>query len=341
MKEIDYKGFIFKVIIAFILLSSIVVFCLMIGNHEVSILKALKDILMPEKSLDYKIIFKIRLPRILMACICGTALSCSGVVLQAILRNPLSEPYILGISSGAGLGTILAVISGLSFSFLGFSSVSVFAFTGAILTVWLVWVVGSMSGKGQVTGLLLSGVIVNAFLSAIIMFLTSITDSGKVYSTIFWLMGNIQMQSYTVVIANALLVLIGCLGLFVISPSLNAISFGEEHAISLGVNTSRTIFIGFAISAFITSVSVSNAGLIGFVGLIVPHAVRSMTGPDNRMLIPISAFAGAAFLAIADTMSRVLISPAQLPVGVITAIIGGPFFLYLLSRSSKLGKTIR
>jgi iron complex transport system permease protein len=250
------------------------------------------------------------------------------------LRNPLADPYILGISSGAGLGVIIAVISGLDW-ILGRSPVAFFAFAGALGTVWLVWFIGRLTGKFHVTGLLLAGVVVNAFFSAVIMFLTSIAKSQQVYSTIFWLMGNITEESFLVVWLGTGCVIGGILALFYISPQLNALSFGEEDARSMGVNIARTQLIAFGIAAAITAVAVSLSGLIGFVGLLVPHAVRLVFGPDHRQLLPLSGIVGAIFLVIADTLARVIIAPAQLPVGVVTAILGGPFFLVLLVKYSR------
>jgi iron complex transport system permease protein len=285
---------------------------------------------------DYQILFHIRLPRIILAAVIGAALACSGVTLQAILRNPLADPYILGISSGAALGVAAAVTCGLSFSVLGGSAKTLFGFCGAFGTVWLVWFVGHLgSGGGGSTSLLLAGVVINALFSAVVMFLTSIATSEQVKDTALWLMGNLTDKGAGVLAASALCIIGGIGILFTIAQKMNVASLGQPEAKSLGVNVSAVKLAAFAVSAFITAVAVSLTGLIGFVGLIIPHAGRLIFGPDHRQLIPISAFLGAAFLVVADTIARSAFSTAELPVGVITAIAGGPFFLILLARYSR------
>jgi len=310
--------------------------CSLIGTEDVS-LKAVfggagsQTVANP----DYEIFVKVRLPRIILAALVGAALASSGVVFQALLRNPLADPYILGISSGAGLGAIIAVISGLNWTLWGRSPIAVFAFVGALGTVWLVWFIGRLTGKFHLAGLLLAGVVVNAFFSAIIMFLTSIVKAQQVYATIFWLMGNMTEEDFLTLWVGAGCVAGGILALFYISPQLNALSFGADDARSMGINTARVRTIAFAIAAGITAIAVSLSGLIGFVGLIVPHAVRLVFGPDHRQLLPLSGIVGAIFLVVADTLARIIIAPAQLPVGVVTAIVGGPFFLILLVKYSR------
>jgi iron complex transport system permease protein len=284
---------------------------------------------------DYEIFVQFRLPRIFLAALVGAALACSGVVFQALLRNPLADPYILGISSGAGLGAMIAVVSGLSWTVWGRSPIAVFAFAGASATVWLVWFIGRLTGKFHVTGLLLAGVVVNAFFSAVIMFITSIAKADRVYATMFWLMGNMTAEDFLTLWVAAGCVGGGMLALFFISPQLNALSLGADDARSMGVNITRTRTIAFGIAAAITAIAVSLSGLIGFVGLVVPHAVRLVFGPDHRQLLPLSGIVGAMFLVVADTLARVIIAPAQLPVGVVTAIVGGPFFLILLVKYSR------
>ena len=277
----------------------------------------------------------VRLPRIFLACLVGAALACSGVVFQALLRNPLADPYILGISSGAGLGAMIAVVSGLNWTLWGRSPIAVFAFVGASATVWLVWFIGRLTGKFHVTGLLLAGVVVNAFFSAVIMFLTSIAKADQVYATIFWLMGNMTEVDFLTLWIGVGCVIGGIVALFYISPQLNALSLGDDDARSMGVNIARTRTIAFGVAAAITAIAVSLSGLVGFVGLVVPHAVRLVFGPDHRQLFPLSAIVGAIFLAVADTLARVIIAPTELPVGVVTAIVGGPFFLVLLVKYSR------
>jgi len=320
-----------RVASALVVLAVVMFVCSLMGTESISLKAVLAQVGGQEAiNPDYEIFVQVRLPRIILACIVGAALACSGVVFQALLRNPLADPYILGISSGAGLGTIIAVISGFSWTLWGRSPIAVFAFAGAMGTVWLVWFIGRVTGKSHVTGLLLAGVVVNAFFSAVIMFLTSIAKSQQMQTTIFWLMGNMTEEDFLVLWLGAGCVAAGMLALFYISPQLNAISFGEDDARSMGVNTARTRTIAFAVAALITAVAVSLSGLVGFVGLVVPHAVRLVFGPDHRQLLPLSGIVGAIFLVAADTLARIVVAPAQLPVGVVTAIVGGPFFLVLL-----------
>jgi iron complex transport system permease protein len=330
------KKLIVRITLAIVLLIAVMIACSMIGPEKVSLSAVFSGPGSPTTSNpDYEIFIRIRLPRILLACLVGAALACSGVVFQALLRNPLADPYILGISSGAGLGTMIAVISGLNWTLWGRSPIAVFAFIGALGTVWLVWFIGRLTGKFYVTGLLLAGVVVNAFFSALIMFLTSISKAEQVYATIFWLMGNMKEEDFFVLWIGTGCVVGGIVALFFISPQLNALSFGPEVATSMGVNTGKIRTLAFALAAGITALAVSLSGLVGFVGLVIPHGVRLVFGPDHRQLLPLSGIVGAIFLVAADTLARTIIAPAQLPVGVVTAIIGGPFFLILLVKYSK------
>jgi len=324
-----------KVTVATAILLAIMVGCSLVGSESISLKSVFSQNEPGIANPDYEIFVHVRCPRIILAAIIGAALACSGVVFQALLRNPLADPYILGVSSGAGLGAIIGVLSAANWMVFGKSPVAVFAFAGAIGTVWLVWFIGRMTGKFHVTGLLLAGVVVNSFFSAIIMFLMSIAKSQQLHSTIFWLMGNIEGKDPFVVWLSGGFVVAGIISLFYIGPQLNVISFGSSDAKSIGINTTRIETIAFAIAALITAIAVSLSGLIGFIGLIVPHAVRLVFGPDHRQLFPLSAIAGAVFLVAADTIARIVVAPAQLPVGVITAIAGGPFFLVLLIKYTR------
>ena len=329
------KKLLHNLTICLLILAVVMCLCTFVGSQRISLLKALKG---PGQSPGYNIdyeIFIIRLKRVILAAIVGAALAASGVILQALLRNPLADPYILGISSGAGLGAVIAVLSGITFTFAAGSPMAVFAFCGSILTITLVWYIGKSAAKSQLTSLLLAGVVVNAFFSAIIMFLTSIAKSDQLRTTIYWLMGNLTDKSSPVLIIASVSVIAGITLMFTLCNKLNAMTLGDQEAHALGVNIPRVRLIAFAVSAFITSVAVSLSGLIGFVGLIVPHAVRITFGPDHRQLLPLSAIAGALFLIMADTAARSLFGQELLPVGVITAIAGGPFFLVLLAKYSR------
>jgi len=325
-----------RILTAFLLLAATAALCVMSGTEKISLMNVFKGAgAVPGSNIDYEIFFGVRLPRVMLAAMVGAALAGAGVILQAILRNPLADPFILGISSGAGFGAVIAIIAGFSFSFMGGSPIMVFALGGALGTVWLVWTIGRFTAKSEVTSLLLAGVVVNAFFSAMIMFLTSIAKSEQMQEMMFWLMGNISEISIPVILVSMVVVAAGLAVLWSICHELNVLSFGESQAMNLGIDPGRVRLVAFAAAAIITAAAVSLSGLIGFVGLIVPHGVRLVLGPDHRQLLPISAIIGAAFLILADTVARTIVAPAQLPVGVITALAGGPFFLVLLARYTR------
>jgi iron complex transport system permease protein len=331
------RKLIVRVGLAMLVLVIVMAGCLLIGSQEISLHNVLQGRTVDGvPNSDYQILLNVRLPRIILAAIVGAALACSGVVFQAILRNPLADPYILGVSSGAGLGSIIAVMLGWTWTLWGLSALMVASFIGAMGTVWLVWSIGKVTGRVHVTGLLLAGVVVNALFSAVIMFLSSIATASKFQTTMLWLMGSFaELDQVSPLMASGAIVLLGIVFLMRQGNQLNILSFGRQDARSLGVPIERTCFLAFGCAALITSVAVSFSGLVGFVGLVVPHAVRLVAGPDHRQLIPLSAIIGAAFLVLADAAARVVVAPAMLPVGVITAMTGGPFFLILLIRYTK------
>jgi iron complex transport system permease protein len=330
------KNLIARIFLCLVVLVIVMFLCSFAGTQKVSLKAVLAGTgAEPGQNTDYDIYVRVRIPRIILAALVGAALAASGVVLQAILRNPLAEPYILGISSGAALGVITAVMLGISWRFLGGSPLAIMAFVFALATVWLVWLIGHLAGGSGITSLLLAGVVVNAFFSAVIMLLTSLIDSEQLRTTILWLMGNIAEKDFSTLLVSAIFILTGIAGLFTLCQKLNVLALGQQDAQSLGVNPRMVALAGFALASFITAVAVGLSGLVGFVGLIVPHSVRIVFGPDHRQLLPASALIGGAFVVICDTIARTIIAPAQLPVGVITAIVGGPVFLLLLARYSK------
>jgi iron complex transport system permease protein len=336
------KHLIIKLVLCLTILVVVMFVCSLVGTQKVSLGAVFEGPgELPGQNTDYDIFVHVRIPRIILAALVGAALAASGVVLQAILRNPLAEPYILGISSGAALGVMTAVMMGLSWQSWAGSPIAALAFLFALATVWLVWLVGHLAGGSGITSLLLAGVVVNAFFSAVIMLLTSIIDSQQLRTTIFWLMGNIGEKDYSTLLLSAIFITAGVAALFTLCHKLNVLTFGQQEAQSLGVNTRIVTLTAFALASFITAVAVGLSGLVGFVGLVVPHSVRLVFGPDHRQLLPTSALLGAAFVVICDTIARTIISPAQLPVGVITAIIGGPVFLILLSKYSKKAGNLR
>jgi len=336
-EDLTVKNLLVKLSICLAILLIVMAICIFIGPEMSTRVKAVLGI-GPHRltKTDIQILFQVRLSRIILAAIVGAALACAGVTLQAILRNPLADPYILVISSGAALGVIIALTCGMSFSLWFGSSISIFAFVGALGTVWLVWSIGRFTtASSNITTLLLAGVVVNAFFSAVIMFLTSIAKNYELRFIAFWLMGNLADEGGTVLIISSSCIITGIIVIFSISQKLNVLTLGQAEARALGISPIRIRLIGFAVSAFITAVAVSMTGLIGFVGLIVPHGVRLAFGPDHRLLVPMSALIGAIFLIIADTIARSIFPGSEQPVGVITAIAGGPFFLILLAKYSR------
>jgi iron complex transport system permease protein len=278
------------------------------------------------------ILFSVRLPRIIFAGIVGASLSLGGVVFQAILRNPLADPYILGISGGSALGAIIGIVIGAGSFYLG---VPLLAFLGALATVFLVFVVaGSTRGPLQDNSLLLSGVVVNAFFSAAILFFLSVVNSMELHSITFWLMGDLSRASFKEICVAALCLIIGFVLLYAQARKLNLVVQGEDTATHLGVNVERTKQWLLVITSLVISVAVSLAGIIGFVGIMVPHLMRLIFGSDHRLLLPVSALFGASFLIVADTIARIVLAPAELPVGVITALCGAPYFIFLLKRKA-------
>jgi iron complex transport system permease protein len=279
--------------------------------------------------LEKEIIFSIRLPRILFAGIVGAALSMAGAVFQALLRNPLADPYILGISGGAAVGAIIGILIGASLFPLGIPGL---AFLGAALTVIIVFGIARTGAQLRSNTLLLAGVIVNAFFSAIIMFLISTSTSSDVHNVMFWLMGDLSLATTGEIALTGTILLAGFAVLYTYARPMNLIVVSEETALQLGINVETTKKILFIAASLITGVAVSVSGIIGFVGLVIPHLMRMVLGPDHRILLPASFLFGASFLVVADTIARTFMAPGELPVGVITAICGAPYFIYLLRK---------
>ncbi len=274
-------------------------------------------------------ILMLRLTRVLCGLIIGAALSCSGVVFQAILRNPLAEPYILGVSSGAGLGAAIAIVTGIAA--ISAYVLPLFAFIMATLTLALVYALSRNGESTSIYGLILSGVIVSAVCSSLLMFMVSVSSIEGMHSILWWMLGNLEVSSLNVLILIGVVVTAGFLGLWAMSRELNALTLGHHMAHHLGIRVRMTIIIALLLATLVASAAVGVAGLIGFVGLIVPHIMRNLVGPDHRRLIPAAALGGGAFLAACDALARTVLS-VEIPVGVITALLGGPFFLFLLKR---------
>jgi iron complex transport system permease protein len=280
-------------------------------------------------------IFLLRLYRVLNGFAVGAALSCAGAVLQALLRNPLAEPYVIGVSSGAGLGSAIAMISG----FTAISSVVLpfTAFTFALATLAIVYVLADTAGRLSIYGLVLSGVIVSSICSSLLMSIIALSQSDEIHNIMWWLLGNLEISSRPLFIMSAVIIAAGSTGIWLLAPELNALSLGREMAHHVGVRTRLAISAGLILATLVTAAAVSISGLIGFVGLIVPHIVRTFTGPDHRKLIPATALTGGLFLALCDAVGRIVMAPRELPVGVVTALVGGPFFIAILRGRRKKG----
>lgn len=310
----------------------------LIGPTTIDLGKALSGGIGATDNVDSNILFLARLPRILLGAITGAALSVTGAVFQALLRNDLAAPFTLGVSSGASFGAVVAISLGLNFSILGISTLSIAAFAGALGTMYLVFgLVKTRHGDFPTSVLLLAGVTASFFFASMVMFIHYMSDFTQSFHIVRWLMGGLDITDYRTVWSIGPFVILGIGGLIYVSRDLNLISAGVQSAMSRGVDVVRTQKIGFILASLITGTVVAISGPIGFVGLIVPHMVRLIIGPDLRLLIPCSMFFGASFLILCDTVGRTLIAPAEIPVGVITAMLGGPFFVWLLKRQQKQG----
>ncbi|HUF02721.1 MAG TPA: iron ABC transporter permease [Aridibacter sp.] len=275
------------------------------------------------------ILFDIRLPRVLLGACVGASLAVAGAGLQALLRNPLAEPYLLGVSNGAALGTMVAIILFGTFEF----ARPVLAFAGAALATFAVYRIAQSKAGMNAERLILSGVIITTLLSSVIILLTSLLDATRLRSFTFWLLGDLSQATMTGFWVCLVTAVIGTFILSTRARALNLLMVGERDALDFGVEVERTRLAVFAASAGLVGVAVSASGSVGFVGLIVPHLIRLFTGSDNRFVIPFSALFGASFVVLADTFARTLIAPRELPVGAITALIGCPLFIWLLRKN--------
>jgi iron complex transport system permease protein len=275
------------------------------------------------------ILYDIRLPRIFLGACVGASLALAGASLQSLLRNPLAEPYLLGVSNGAALGTMFALV------FLSGFEIGrpVFAFAGAAIATFVVYRIAKSRAGMNVERLVLSGVIVTTFLSSFIILFTSLLDATRLRSFTFWLLGDLSNATRGGIYLSLAVILISVPVLFSQARALNLMMIGERDAFDFGVDIGQTRLIVFAAASALVGTSVASGGSVGFVGLIVPHLVRLATGSDNRSTIPFSAIAGAIFVVVADTIARSVIAPRELPVGAITALVGAPLFIYLLRKS--------
>lgn len=310
-----------------------VLYGLWVGEFNISLTDIFSLLKNKPESVEYTVISQIRLPRILLGMAIGGALSLAGVLLQGIYRNPLVEPYTLGISGGAALGVSLVIVFGIhlkaSFYILPFAG-----FLGSIATIVLVYSLSIKRGRLKMQSMLLIGVMISFISSSLMMFLMSISSSETTHSIVFWIMGSLDEPNKLLINTAILVSITGLLISYLFVQPLNALRLGEEKARHLGINTEWAIRLLFILSSLLTGVSVAIAGVIGFVGLVIPHIVRQLVGTDYRILLISSFIVGGSFIVISDAIARTIIAPNELPVGVITGIVGGILFIGVLSKTS-------
>jgi iron complex transport system permease protein len=305
---------------------------LLVCVSALSLLAGPADI--PLSALATSGVLRLRLARVILAIVAGAGLSVAGVVFQAILRNPLADPYVLGVSSGAGLGAAVAIMTGLTV--IGPWLLPAAAFVGAFVTILLVYVLAGVRGAVPTHTLLLAGVVVGTGLSSVLTFLVSVSSYERLHSVMWWLMGNLQIFDWKLLWLVGGVVVCGTLLTFLFSRNLNVIMLGEEPAAHLGLKVETTKKLFFIVGSLITGAIVCACGLVGFVGLIVPHSVRLVAGAEHKRLVVGSAVAGAIFLVVADALARSVLAPREVPIGVLTAFVGCPFFIYLLRKRKKV-----
>lgn len=312
--------------------------CPLLGGVPIDLSRALDAAIPRDRNPDWSLLFQLRVPRVLLAALTGAALGMAGSAFQALLRNPLAEPYTLGVSSGAALGAVLAIKLGLDVAVGGFSAVPVFAFAGSLGAMAVIYGMARGREGFPTSVLLLAGVTLSFVFAAMILFIHYLADFTESAQMVRWMMGGLDIVGMGAVGSLVPPWLVGAAALVLLTRDLNHLAFGARAAESKGINVPRVQKSVFIAASLLTGAVVSAAGPIGFVGLIVPHVVRFRTGHDQRRLLPASAFAGAAFLVVCDTLARSLQATAEIPVGVLTAMLGGPFFLVLLVRQK--GKLI-
>jgi iron complex transport system permease protein len=312
-----------------------VVLAPLVGSTTISLSRAFDPAVPFDENIDAQIFFVARLPRTLAGALVGAMLASAGVVFQGLLRNPLATPFTLGVSAGAALGAMLAITFGWSFAWLGVPAAPAASFAGSLLAVAIVYALARARHRGLSTNvLLLAGVTLNAFFSALILFVQYFADFAETYRILRWLMGDLDISSYQPLL-TALPLAIASLAIFAwLARPLNLLTLGPDSAETHGLNAARAQRLAFVSGSLATGAAVSVGGPVGFVGIIIPHLVRLMVGADHRIVLPASALFGAAFLVACDVLARTVLAPVELPVGVITALLGCPFFLWLLVRKT-------
>ncbi len=331
MKNRKNSSRVVPVIILLMLLAGVSVLAFSTGPAGISPREIPGVIRAGRGTVEHAILLDVRLPRILLGFAVGGMLSLAGVILQGMFRNPLVEPYTLGISGGAALGVSISISAGLGAG-IAFPVLPAAGFAGAMAVIVLVYALSARKGVVKVQQMLLTGVMISFISSSLIMFIMAVSRTHDLQGIIFWMMGSLQQAGKGLVYGALAASVAGLIASYLFCVPLNAFALGEEEALHLGVDVERTKKILFVISALLTGLAVSVAGIIGFVGLVVPHLLRLIVGGDHRILLVSSFLAGAVFLILCDTLARAAISPLELPVGIITGIIGGVIFIYALSR---------
>jgi iron complex transport system permease protein len=330
---INRKQYISVIFLFFLFFLITITITPLIGSVQIDLEKALSRDLAFNDNVDANILFLARIPRIILAALTGAALSVAGAILQSLLRNDLAAPFTLGVSSGAALGAVIAISLGLPYSIAGIPTVPIAAFLGSLGAISLVFSLArTRTGDFPTPVLLLAGVTANFFFAALVMLIHYLSDFTQSFRIVRWLMGGLDITSYKTLLSISPMIFIGFAVLIFYGRDFNVMSTGIQSAMSRGVEVIKVQKIGFIMASLLTGTVVSLSGPIGFVGLIVPHIVRLIVGPDLRILLPASIFFGASFLIICDTLARTLIAPTEIPVGIITAMLGGPFFVWLLKR---------
>ncbi|MBK7317743.1 MAG: iron ABC transporter permease [Anaerolineales bacterium] len=282
------------------------------------------------------ILFDIRLPRTVLIALVGAALAGSGAAYQGLFRNPLADPYLIGVASGAGLGAVLAMSVKWPYTTLGLMAVPLAAFLASLLTVYLVYIFANVGGTVPTTSLILAGVAFSSFATSLTSFLM-LKSNSELRRAIGWLLGGVSLAGWDVILALIPYLLIGLTTLILNGYALNLLQFGDDQAHQMGLNVRRAKLIIIVAASLVTAAAVSFAGIIGFVGLIVPHVVRIWWGVDYRRILPLSVIGGAGTLLLADVLARVILAPQELPLGIVTALAGAPFFLWVLRRAKNQG----
>jgi len=341
---LHWRSRIYGILALFILLVVMALVATTIGSVRIPFLTTVSILISKLPAVDIvptwpaateTIVLGVRLPRIILAGFVGAALAAAGATYQGLFRNPLADPYLIGVAQGASLGAVIGFLLPITWQGISISAVPVFAFIGAMVSTAIVYMLARVGKSVPVTTLILAGVALGAFWGAIVSYLI-ISSGDKMHEILFWLMGSFSLSQWSEVMIIFPYIIIGLAVLIIYARPLNIMQLDDEQAQQLGVNVEKLKIVLLAAATLITAASVSFVGTIGFVGIIVPHAVRLVWGADHRFLLPLSVLTGAVFMILADLIARTILAPTEIPIGIITAICGAPFFLYLLRRRKRI-----